>query len=310
MSLQIKYRPKALEEVVGNDSVKESIASIFKRDKEDIPHAYLFFGPTGTGKTTMERIVASMLGCPEEEIAEYNMSNLRGIDTVRSLNDTCIFSTMSGNPRVYILDEIHRQTKDAQNALLKLLEDPPKDVYFILGTTEPEALLDTLRGRCNIFQMKRLKPGEMMHLIDVILNEEGFDATDYPDKIKKEIIRLSEGLPRNALTLLDNIIDIDDADTAFDALSAISLDEVNGKEIYNALLKKESWDSIRKQVKQLIQENDPEKVRRSLLGYMKVVLYNSKTHNRASEIIEEFKQNTYDGGEAQLVNMFYYVCQK
>jgi DNA polymerase-3 subunit gamma/tau len=309
-TLARKHRPKKLEDVVGNEAVVESIRSLFKRDKENIPHAFLFHGPRGCGKTTMGRIVGNLLGCPEEEIQEYNTANLRGIETVRDIAEKCPYATLSGNIRVYILDEVHRQTKDAQNALLKLLEEPPEDVYFILCTTEPESLLPTVSGRCHSYLMKSLKPTEMTTLIDRILEKEKFNSKEYPTTIKKEIYRLAEGLPRNALILLDSVIDMDDEDLIIASLSNVDLTEVNGKEVFQALLNRDNWDKIRKQVKALLTDNEPEKVRRALLGYMEAVLYNSKANNRASEIIEEFKVNTYDSGRAGLTNMFYFLCQK
>lgn len=149
MPLHIEHRPSNLSEIFGNKAIVESLTSIFER-KSDYPHAFLFHGPTGCGKTTLARIVAKMLKCDKPE--EYNMANLRGIDAVRTLVEECVYLPLTGHNRVYILDEIHRQTKDAQNALLKLLEDPPEHVYFILGTTDPEQLIATLRGRCHTYQ--------------------------------------------------------------------------------------------------------------------------------------------------------------
>jgi DNA polymerase III gamma/tau subunit len=139
----------------------------------------------------------------------------------------------------------------------------------------------------------------------------GYEAKEYPSEIKKEIIRLSEGLPRNALVLLDQIIDMTDADTALEALSSVSLEEVNAKELFNALLKGESWDTVRKILKTLLEENDAEKIRHGVLGYMRIVLLNSpKGNNRASILLDIFDEPTYDSGKPKLVNMFYIACQK
>lgn len=311
MPLQEKYRPTTLDELYGNKAVKESVKAMFEnRKREDLPHAFLFIGERGCGKTTMGRIIGTMLDCPLDEIIELNVANLRGVENVRSIIDSSLYSTLTGSPRVYIFDEIHQQTTDAKNALLKFLEEPPKNVYSILCTTNPEKLLDTMISRCHVYHMKALKPTEMLELINDVLEKEGFDTKDYPDTIKKEICRLSDGHPRDALKLLDAIIDMGDEESALGALANVDLTEVNGKEIFNALLNGDSWESIRKNVQQLIKDNDPEKVRRALLGYMKNVLYNSKRNDRASKIIDVFDRNTYDSGEATLVNMFYFVSSQ
>jgi DNA polymerase-3 subunit gamma/tau len=310
MELNLKYRPKTLKDVFGNESIKESLTSILERDRADMPHAFLFHGPTGTGKTTMARILAGELGCPLDEINEHNTASLRGIDTIRNIIETCVYSPVSGNSRVYILDEVHRQTKDAQNALLKLLEEPPEQVYLILCTTDPEQLLPAILGRCTTYQTKALKPTDMTKLLDFVLDKEGFEPAEYPSKIKSEIVRLSECLPRNALKLLDAVISMDDEDAIMDALSAVSLDEANAKELFNALLKGESWDNVRKMLKALSETNEPEKIRWGVLGYMNAVLLNSKSNDRASAIIDTFSENTFYGGKALLTNMFYAVCKK
>lgn len=307
MTLAIEHRPKNLSELVGNQAVKDSLESIFAR-KKDFPHAYLLHGPTGCGKTTVARIIANMLDCSEDDLFEYNTANLRGIDTIRAINDNCRYLPMLGDVRVYILDEVHRQTKDAQNALLKLLEDPPSHVYFILCTTDPEQLLPTVRGRCHTFQMKPLKSTEMVYLLMSVLESEDISVEEYPKSIIKEIVKLAEGFPRNALVLLDSIIDIVDEESALAALSSIITSEVNAKEACQALLQGCSWSNINKLIKTLLEDVEPEKLRYAVLGYMNSVLLNSKKNDRASFIIDTFSENTYNGGKALLTNMFYVCC--
>lgn len=288
MTLQITHRPNKLEDVFGNQAIKDGLTSIFARS-EDFPHAFLFSGPTGCGKTTFARIIGNLLEC--ESIEELNMSNLRGIDSVRSLAETCVYAPMLGNTRVYILDEIHRQTKDAQNALLKLLEDPPSHVFFILCTTEPEQLLPTILGRCHQYQVKPLKSMEMMALLRSIAKKEKLN--DYPENILKEIVGLSEGLPRNALVLFDSIIDIEDEDKAIAALSSVSLSSVNIKELCQAIVKGDTWKNWRKKVKEILVETEPEKLRQAIHGYLMAALYNTDRADRLSGIINEFSEPNF-----------------
>jgi len=300
MTLALDHRPKNLSEIFGNKAVVESIETIMSR-KSDFPHAILLHGPTGTGKTTIARIIGTMLG--SESIEEFNMSNTRGIDTIRELSDACMYLPLIGNTRVYIFDEVHRQTKDAQNAMLKLLEDPPAHVYIILCTTDPEQLLPTVRGRCHTYQTRPLKSDEMMALLKSILKKEKIE--DYPEKILREIALLSEGHPRNALVMLDSVIDLTDTDTALAALSTISTTEANAKEICQAILKGQSWDSIRETVKNVLLETEPEKIRQAVLGYMTAVVLNSKSHDKAVAIIDIFSETIFYNGRSGIVKMIY-----
>lgn len=300
MPLQTVHRPGKIEDVFGNQSIKDGLEGIFSR-KKDFPHAFLFSGPTGTGKTTFARIIGTMLKC--ENVEELNMSNLRGIDSVRSLAETCVYAPILGNTRVYILDEIHRQTKDAQNALLKLLEDPPNHVYFILCTTEPDQLLPTLIGRCHQYATKPLKTMEMMSLLRSITKKEGLD--DYPESILKEIVLLSEGLSRNAVVMLDSVIDIEDEDRAIVALSAVTLVSASSKELCQAILKGSSWKDVKKLVKELLAEVEPEKLRQMILGYMVAVLLNKDRDDRLSAVIDTFSEPNFYNAKAGIVNQIY-----
>jgi len=300
MPLHIEHRPSDLSQIFGNKVIVDSLTSIFER-KSDYPHAYLFHGPTGCGKTTLARIVAKMLKCDSPE--EYNMSNLRGIDAVRTLAEECIYLPLTGRNRVYILDEIHRQTKDAQNALLKLLEDPPSHVYFVLGTTDPEQLLPTLRGRCHQYQVKALKTTEMMALLKTVLKKEKIE--DYPDKILNEITLLSEGLPRNALVMLDAVIDMPDEDTAIAALTTVATCDATSKELCHAVLTGVPWEKTREILKALLMENTPEDIKNAVLGYCANTLLGSKRHDRASQMIDIFGDNIFYNGRQKLIQMVY-----
>jgi len=300
MPLQITHRPNELKDVFGNQGTKDSLESIFLR-KKDFPHAFLFSGPTGCGKTTFARIVGTMLKC--DNIEELNMSNLRGIDSVRSLAETCIYAPILGDVRFYVLDEIHRQTKDAQNALLKLLEDPPSHVFFALCTTDPDQLLPAILGRCHQYQVKTLKYSEMMDLLKSVVKKENLE--DYPESILKEIISLAEGLPRNALVMLDSIIDIEDEGKAIAALSSVSLSSINTKELCQAILKGTPWKEVKKSVKEILMEVEPEKLRQMILGYMTAVLLNKDRDDRLSQVIDTFSEPNFYNAKSGIVNQIY-----
>lgn len=300
MPLHIDHRPSKLSEVFGNQAIKDSLESIFAR-KSDYPHAFLFHGPTGCGKTTLARIVSTLFHCSKPE--EYNMSNLRGIDSVRTINEDCQYMPLIGDTRVYIIDEVHRQTKDAQNAFLKLLEDPPDHVYFVLCTTDPDLLIAPLRGRCHSYQVKPLKTLEMMGLLKSILKKEKIE--DYPDSILKEITFLSEGLPRNALVMLDSVIDMEDEDSAKAALSAVSTSDSVTKDLCQAVVNGTDWTTTKEILKNLLTETEPEKIRQSILGYLANTLLGSKTNDRVSNLIDIFSDNILYNARSGIINMVY-----
>lgn len=305
MPLHITYRPKTLDELIGNDPIKNSLKSIF--DREDRPHALLFHGPSGTGKTTIARIIANMLKCAPEDLAEYNSANTRGIDTIRDIAEGIHYAALVGKVRVYILDEFHQVTGPASNALLKLLEDTPKHVYFILCTTEPEKLLKTIRTRCTTFQTSMLTEAQMKKLIAWVLKEE--KIKDFPESIIKEIIRVSEGCPRQALVILDSVIDIEDEKKALEAVSVVTIGEAEIINICRSLLAHERWGEMKGKVKEVLANTEPEKLRYAILGYLTTILLSKDKDDRLSELIDIFSEPTYSTGRAGIVNMLYLACQ-
>jgi len=305
MPLHLDYRPQTLDELFGNDEIKNSLKSIFSR--EDKPHAYLLSGPSGCGKTTIGRIIANMLGCEELDFFEYNSANSRGIDTIRSITENANYSALGGSIKVYLLDEAHQVTGPAANALLKVLEDTPKHVYFILCTTEPEKLLKTIHTRCTSYQVKLLSDKQIKGLLDWVLK--GERIKDFPKKVIDEIVRAAEGCPRQALVILDSVIDIEDEDKAIAAVSAVKIGEAVVIDICRGIIGKEKWDTMRVKVKEVLASTEPEKLRYAILGYFSAILLNSKTHDRASDIIDLFSENTYSSGRAGIINAIYLACK-
>lgn len=300
MPLHIDARPSKFTEVVGNKAMVDSLQSTVRRD--DRPHSYLFTGPSGCGKTTLARIVAGELGCDERDISEINMSNNRGIDTAREIIDQMRYKPLTGEVRVFLLDECHKSTADFQNALLKALEEPPGHVYFLLCTTEPEKLLTTIKNRCATFSVSRL-PGDVMTRFLKRTCHVNKIAVD--DALMAELVREAEGCPRQALVMLEQIRGVEDKEQALEAIRTSKVEEKQVIDLCRALIGKQAWPEISKIVKELAAD-DYEKVRRAVLGYCASVLLN-KASNQAALVIDCFKEPFYNTGKAGLVAACYEV---
>ena len=294
MALPLKYRPANLKQVIGNKDTISSLDSLLKRDKKDAPHSFLFYGEAGCGKTSLARIVANEFGAHVQSIVEINMSNNRGIDTAREIENACIYSPLKGECTVYILDEVHRSTKDFQNALLKILEEPPPHVRFMLCTTEPEKLLKTIRSRCTSYQVEKPTSKRLFkHLQDILEKED----REVDDEILNLIVKESGVVPRDALKMLDQIMDVDDEKSMLKIISSIKNEGTAGIDLCRALLDGKNWKVVSGILSKLSAE--PESVRRMVLGYMNSVVLRSG-NKRAHYIMECFADNYYDTGKAGL----------
>ncbi|MDB6053333.1 MAG: dnax nterm: dna polymerase iii subunit gamma and tau [Verrucomicrobiales bacterium] len=225
MSYQViarKYRPQKFSDVVGQEHVTQTLSNAIEQKR--IAHAFLFVGPRGTGKTTLARIFAKCLNCTDgpksdisdedpkcKEIAdgrsldvlEIDGASNRGIDEIRDLRDTVKYAPASSRYKIYIIDEVHMLTKEAFNALLKTLEEPPAHVKFMFATTEPEKVLPTILSRCQRFDLRRIP-------INLIIKHLSFIAGKENVKIDEAalfaIARGAEGGMRDAESTLDQLI--------------------------------------------------------------------------------------------------------
>jgi DNA polymerase III subunit gamma/tau len=300
MSLYHEYRPTEWDHIFGNETVVEALQGDLKKQKRS--HAFLFHGPTGCGKTTLGRLVAKELGCIGDNLREVDSADFRGIETVREIRRNINYKPTEGDCRVWILDECHQMNNIAQSALLKMLEDTPKHVYFILCTTDPQKLLKTIRGRCSDYKVELLDKQEMYNLLSYVVEceEEELERDVY-----KQIIIDSQGHPRNALQILDQVLSVAPEKRLRIAERSAEL-ESQTIDLCRSLLKGESWKKISTILSGLKSE-DPESVRRSVLGYCQSVLLNGGKNDRAAMIMYEFKDHFYDCGFAGLVFSCYSV---
>jgi len=234
-----KYRPQAFGEILGQEAVVQTLKNAIKFNR--LAHAYLFSGSRGTGKTTTARIFAKALNCPNRtedgepcnrcqscqeitagqslDVLEIDGASHRGIEDIRQINDTAGYATSSGGYKIYIIDEVHMLTKEAFNALLKTLEEPPAGVLFFFATTEPHKLLATILSRCQRFHLNRISD-------DIIVSKMKLIAKDFDLKVEDDALRMIAQMSDGGLR---------DAESLFDQVIAFHDDEITGETVASVL---------------------------------------------------------------------------
>ncbi|MFZ2049109.1 MAG: DNA polymerase III subunit gamma/tau [Minisyncoccia bacterium] len=196
-----KYRPQTFKDVIGEDQVVKVLEGAVKQG--NISHAYLFSGPRGTGKTSVARILARELGTSTNDLYELDAASNRGIDEVRAIRDSVSTLPFESKYKVYILDEVHMLTKDAWNAFLKTLEEPPSHVIFIMATTELEKVPETVVSRCQTFVFKAPNQKMLKEFAQNISKLEGFSL----DVAAAELVSiLGDGSFRDTHGILEKVL--------------------------------------------------------------------------------------------------------
>ena len=305
LSLYRRYRPQDFNDIVGQDHVVKTLQNAITNDR--LVHAYIFSGPRGTGKTSMARILAKTLNCRKGknsnpcnlcdlclaitegssiDVNEIDAASNRGIDEIRQLRERINFAPVDGLYKVYIIDEVHMLTTEAFNALLKTLEEPPKHVIFVMATTEPQKIPETIISRCQRLDFVRLDINKIKERLLFIASQENMEIDD---KVLSKVARDAEGGMRDAISLLDQLysyaglkITIDDFFTVVGTAETEVLFD-----IVNYIINKDTL-KILKIVSKIIENGkNIQQVVKELLSHLRYLLFAKLGSDTVIDLTEE-----------------------
>ena len=296
-----KYRPQKLEEVVGQEHIKQALSNAINLGK--ISHAYLFTGPRGTGKTSTARILAKSLNCvngPTVEpcgkctscvditnsvpidVIEIDAASNRKVEDAQNILEKIQYVPVNGKYKIYIIDEVHMLTNTAFNALLKTLEEPPKNVVFILATTESHKVLDTIKSRCQRFDFRRITTDDIAKHLRYISDKEKINISD---GALYSIAKNSAGGMRDSIALLDQVSILGESkeiteDDINNLLGRLSFDVLY--EMAEKIIQSDSINAIKLLEKVYNSGNEPVQILNNLMYYFKNLLIVKNCDNETS----------------------------
>jgi len=269
-TLYRQYRPATFAEVRGQSQVTDTLEKSIKNNK--IAHAYLFAGGRGTGKTSVARILAHALGVSDKDLYEIDAASNRGIDDIRLLREGVYAMPFEGKYKFYIIDEAHMLTKEAWNAFLKTLEEPPAHAIFVLATTDRDKVPETIQSRCEVYAFKQPTRTMLAEHITDIAKKEGYSL----ERAAAELVALlAEGSFRDALSILQKVLAVSD-DKKIDVAEVELVSGAPRGEIIRQLLSavaKKDISTALSVVRTTVEDNMDQRVLAKLLIHrMRVVL--------------------------------------
>lgn len=219
ISLAVKYRPKSFDDLTEQSAIRDILCNQIETDT--IVHGYLFTGPAGTGKTTSARIFANMINKGKGNPIEIDAASNSGVDNIRGIIEDAKRKPLDAEYKVYIVDECHSLSNGAWQALLKLLEEPPKFTIFILATTDPQKIPGTILSRVQRFQFNKISNKGIVERLDYILEQERKEDAAHDIEALEYIAKVANGGMRDSITLLDKCLSLSPDITLANVLKAL-----------------------------------------------------------------------------------------
>jgi replication-associated recombination protein RarA len=304
--LHVKYRPNSLKRMHGNDKLVSSLDKLLAQPNR--PHSFLFIGPSGCGKTTLARIVAARVGAAEGNVIEADAATNSGVDAVRAITDTLHFGDQP--TKAVIMDEAHALSKQAWQSMLKIVEEPPSHVYFMLCTTDAGKVPDTIKTRCATYTVQELSNDEMLDFLEEVVELEGIKLNS--PGVLDMVAKRAHGSPRMALVALSVVAGARDAKEAAILLEQpFEVEEVI--ELCRALVTARlRWEDVVSTLAQM-KDTDAEGIRLTVVNFVQAVLLksSSKTAPFLLQCLEPFMKPMVNRSEklAPLLMAFADCCK-
>jgi len=284
-TLHTKYRPTTLDEVVGQDHIKAGLAAVMAAGAQQ---TFLFEGPSGTGKTTLARLVAAELGCTT--VKEFDAATHTGVDAMRKVAEGAQFVSMDGGNQAFIIDECHRLSKQAWESLLKDIEEPPVGVFWFFCTTEPNKILKTIRTRCITYTLKDVPWRKLLGLVTDVAAREGIDTTD---EILDVCAEEADGSPRQALVNLATVAHCTTENEARASLNRLAGSK-QAFDLARLLIKKDYGFAAACKLLKELKEVPPESIRHTVRAYATTTILGSPDNLWARGVLLAFETPCVD----------------